>query len=104
MHERESLLNDLGELGRLTQVLVLLHVAENEAEWIVFRHSGAGLEAHGLVLHLLDAPSILRLGLGEKIGLKATCGGWVLPSEIRRVHVNRDEQVAGGLVRDPTAV
>src|SRR5881628_3528671 len=52
MNLSEMTLHDLSEIGRFTEVFVLLHVAENETKRIVRGNLGRPFELHGLVFHL----------------------------------------------------
>ncbi len=90
---------------RFAQVLVLLHVTENETKRVAGVESGAGLlEADGGVFHPLHAARVFGARLGEKVRLDAAGGLGIGPPEVGGVDVNRDEQIAAVLVGDAAAV
>ena len=98
------LLNELRQLGRFAQMLVLLHVAEDVAQRVILGEPGIDLESDGLVLHLLDAPGVLGFRLRQEVCLEAATGRGVLPIQARRIHVHGDEEVATHLVGNASTI
>ena len=83
---------DLRELARFAQVLVLRHVAENEAERVVLVARRLGLELHGLRFPSARRGARPRSSPRTRKYVSKPRAPPDPSSRIRRVHVNRDEQ------------
>ena len=93
MHAMQVTLYNSGQVGRLPQMLVLPHVAEDEAKRIVRVGLVVGFELDRRVFHLLDALRVLGSRLGEKVRFETPRGGGCPPMRVRGVHVDRDENL-----------
>src|SRR5262249_15677573 len=102
---REAALNELGELAGFTQVLVLLHVAENETKRVARVEAGTRLlETDRGVLHPLDATRVFGTRFGEEIRLDSARALGILPSQVGGVDGKGDEEMAAVSVGDAAAI
>ena len=90
----QAVLDRLRKIARFSQMLVLRHVGDDEAERITLPSVSASLEFDRFVFHVLNATLVLGLRFGQEIRLEsafASCGSRVVP---RRVHVDGDKDIA----------
>src|SRR5207253_1632393 len=90
----QTVLDCLREIARFSQMLVLRHVGDDEAERVSLCCVRARLELDRFVFHVLNATLALGLRFGEEIRLEsalASRGSGVVPG---RVHVDGDEHIS----------